>query len=105
VCRAEIQKKDVAYAHWKCVGNSKVCQGEFTFTAGTGGFNGMSGTTSLQTSIIFEQQEGKSAQAIGCAVWPSLTYTLPYDLQSSRHAPIFRQRAVGSADPLIPSVK
>ncbi len=69
--------KDVAYAHWKCVGNLKECEGEFTFTGGAGGFNGISGTTPLQTSIVFELQEGKHAQAIGYAVWPNMTYTLP----------------------------
>jgi hypothetical protein len=60
--------KDVAYAHWKCVGNSKECEGEFTFTGGVGGFNGISGTTPFLTSIVFELQEGKHAQAIGYAV-------------------------------------
>lgn len=69
--------KDIAYAHWKCVGNLKECEGEFTFTGGAGGFNGVSGTTPFQTSIVFELQEGKNAQAIGYAVWPNLTYTLP----------------------------
>jgi hypothetical protein len=38
---------------------------------------GMSGTTPFQTSIVFELQEGKMGQAIGYAVWPNLTYTLP----------------------------
>lgn len=69
--------KDIAYARWKCVGTLKECEGEFTFTGGAGGFSGVSGTTPFQTSIIFEQQEGKHAQAIGYAVWPNLTYTLP----------------------------
>lgn len=44
---------------------------------GSGGFAGMSGTTPFQTSIVFELQEGKMGQAIGYAVWPNLTYTLP----------------------------
>ena len=69
--------KDVAYAHWKCSGNLKECQGDFTFTGGSGGFTGISGTTPFQTSIVFELQEGKTGQAIGYAVWPNLTYTLP----------------------------
>ena len=69
--------KDVGYAHWKCAGNLKECTGDFTFTGGSGGFTGMSGTTPFQTSIIFELQEGKNGQAIGYAVWPNLTYTLP----------------------------
>lgn len=37
----------------------------------------MSGTTPFQTSIVFELQEGEIGQAIGYAVWPNLTYTLP----------------------------
>jgi hypothetical protein len=69
--------KDVAYAHWKCIGNLKECAGEFTFTGGAGGFTGVSGTTPFQTSIVFELQEGKHAQAIGYAIWPNMTYTLP----------------------------
>ena len=69
--------KDVAFANWKCAGSPKECDGEFTFTGGSGGFTGISGTTPFQTSIIFELQEGKNGQAIGYAVWPNLTYTLP----------------------------
>ena len=69
--------KDVAYANWKCVGNLKECEGEFTFTGGTGAFSGISGTTPFQTNIVFELQEGKNIQAIGYAVWPNMTYTLP----------------------------
>jgi hypothetical protein len=69
--------KDIAYANFKCAGNIKECVGDFTFTGGSGGFTGISGTTPFQTSILFEQQEGKSGQAIGYAVWPNLTYTLP----------------------------
>ena len=69
--------KDVAYGHLKCTGNLKECLGDFTFTGGSGGFTGMSGTTPFQTSIDFELQEGKKGQAIGYAVWPNLTYTLP----------------------------
>jgi hypothetical protein len=69
--------KDVAYGRLKCTGNSKECMGDFTFTGGSGGFTGMSGTTPFETSIDFELQEGKKGQAIGYAVWPNLTYTLP----------------------------
>ncbi|MBS0165529.1 MAG: hypothetical protein JSR29_05590 [Nitrospira sp.] len=69
--------KDVGYGHWKCAGNLKECTGDFTFTGGSGGFTGMSGTTPFQTNIVFEMQEGKNGQAIGYAVWPNLTYMLP----------------------------
>lgn len=71
------EDKDIAFGHWKCSGTLKECQGDFTFTGGFGGWAGISGTTPFQTSIIFEQQEGKTGQAIGYAVWPNLTYTLP----------------------------
>ena len=69
--------KDVAYAQWKCVGTLKECDGEFTFTGGSGGFSGISGTTPFNTRIVFELQEGKNVQAVGYAVWPNMTYTLP----------------------------
>lgn len=69
--------KDVAYGQWKCVGTLKACEGEFTFTGGAGGFSGVSGTTPFYTEIVFELQDGKNVQAIGYAVWPNLTYTLP----------------------------
>jgi hypothetical protein len=69
--------KDVGYAHWNCVGTLKECEGEFVMTGGIGGFSGISGTTPFKTSIIFEVQEGKNAQAIGYAQWPNMTYTLP----------------------------
>ena len=71
------EDKDIAFAHWKCSGSLKECEGEFTFTGGFGGWAGISGTTPFQTSIIFELQEGKTGQAVGYAVWPNLTYTLP----------------------------
>lgn len=69
--------KDIGFAHWKCSGSLKECVGEFTFTGGLGGWTGISGTTPFQTSIVFELQEGKTGQAVGYAVWPNLTYTLP----------------------------
>lgn len=69
--------KDIAYAEWRCTGTMKECEGDFTFTGGAGGFKGISGTTPFQTSILFELQEGNRAQAVGYAVWPNLTFTLP----------------------------
>ncbi len=69
--------KDIAYGNWKCSGSSKECLGEFTFTGGSGGFTGIAGTTPFQTSIEFEIWEGKKGQALGYAIWPNLTYTLP----------------------------
>lgn len=71
------EAKDIGFAHWKCTGTLKECKGEFTFTGGLGGWTGMSGTTPFQTSIVFEQQEGKAGQAVGYATWPNLTYKLP----------------------------
>lgn len=69
--------KDIAYAQWKCTGTLKECGGEFTFTGGAGGFAGISGTTPFHTSIVFDLQEKGTGRAVGYAVWPNLTYTLP----------------------------
>ncbi len=68
---------DVSYAQLKCVGNLNECEGEFTFTGGSGGFSGISGTTPFYMRIIFEQLEAGKARAVGYAFWPNLTYTLP----------------------------
>ncbi|MGE0643626.1 MAG: hypothetical protein AB7P24_08150 [Nitrospira sp.] len=69
--------KDVAYAEWKCDGNHVECEGMFTFTGGTGGFNGISGTTPVFSRMIFETLEARNARAVGYAYWPNLTVTLP----------------------------
>jgi hypothetical protein len=69
--------KDVAYAQWKCDGDLKECEGTFTFTGGTGGFSGMSGTTPFFNRVIFEKLEAGNARAVGYAAWPNLSYTLP----------------------------
>ncbi|HEU5406429.1 MAG TPA: hypothetical protein VFU48_01580 [Nitrospira sp.] len=78
LCTIEAHEgKDIAFGHWKCSGSLKECQGEFTFTGGLGGWTGISGTTPFQTSIVFEVQEGKTGQAVGYAIWPNMTYSLP----------------------------
>lgn len=69
--------KDVGYGQWKCDGGLTECEGDFTFTHGTGGWAGISGTTPMFSRIIFEKLEGERARAIGYASWPNLTYTLP----------------------------
>ena len=69
--------KDVGYGQWKCDGGLSECEGAFTFTHGTGGWAGISGTTPMFNRIIFEKLEGERARAVGYASWPNLTYTLP----------------------------
>ena len=69
--------KDIGYGQWKCDGGLSECEGEFTFTHGTGGWTGISGTTPMFSRIIFEKLEGERARAVGYASWPNLTYTLP----------------------------
>jgi hypothetical protein len=69
--------KDVGYAEWKCTGGHMECEGEFTFTGGAGGFNGISGTTQFFSRIVFEKLEASNARAVGYAYWPNLTVTLP----------------------------
>jgi hypothetical protein len=69
--------KDIGYAEWRCSGDARECEGQFTFTGGAGGFKGASGTTSFFSRIIFEKLEGSNARAVGYAYWPNLTVTLP----------------------------
>ncbi|MGC4098240.1 MAG: hypothetical protein QM706_14090 [Nitrospira sp.] len=69
--------KDVGYGQWKCDGGLNECEGEFTWTHGTGGWTGISGTTPMFNRIVFEKIEGERARAVGYASWPNLTYTLP----------------------------
>lgn len=69
--------KDVGYGQWKCDGGLSECEGDFTFTHGTGGWAGISGTTPMFNRIIFEKLEGERARAVGYANWPNLKYTLP----------------------------
>ena len=69
--------KDVGYGQWKCDGGLNECEGEFTWTHGTGGWTGISGTTPMFNRIVFEKIEGERARAVGYASWPNLTYTIP----------------------------
>lgn len=69
--------KDIGYAEWRCSGDAKECEGQFTFTGGAGGFNGASGTTPFFSRIIFEKLEGGNARAVGYAYWPNISVRLP----------------------------
>ena len=69
--------KDAAYAQFKCAGGLDECEGDFTFTGGTGGFSGMSGTTPVTLRLDIERLENKKGEAFGYAFWPNLTYNLP----------------------------
>lgn len=69
--------KDIGYAEWRCAGDAKECEGQFTFTGGAGGFNGVSGTIPFFSRILFEKLEGNTARAVGYAYWPNLTVMLP----------------------------
>ncbi len=69
--------KDIGYAEWRCSGDARECEGQFTFTGGAGGFNGVSGTIPFFSRIIFEKLEGSNARAVGYAYWPNLSVTLP----------------------------
>jgi hypothetical protein len=69
--------RDIGYAQWKCAGTLEECEGEFTFTGGSGGLKGMSGATPFRSRIDIERMESGKVQAFGYAHWPNLTYTLP----------------------------
>ncbi|MGH7230118.1 MAG: hypothetical protein ACREJU_02005 [Nitrospiraceae bacterium] len=67
--------KDVAYAEMRCAGRKDECQGEYTFTYGSGGFKDITGKTPFVGGINIEQR--KEGRIYGYAYWPKLTYSLP----------------------------
>ena len=67
--------KDVAYGEMRCVGKKDDCKGEFTFSWGSGGFKGITGSTPFVGGINIEQK--KEGRIYGYAAWPNLTYSLP----------------------------
>jgi len=67
--------KDVAYGEMHCFGKKDQCRGEYTFTYGTGAFDGISGTTPFVGGINIERTE--EGVISGYAEWPHLTYSLP----------------------------
>lgn len=67
--------KDIAYGEMRCVGKKDDCKGEFTFSWGSGGFTGITGTTPFVGGINIEQKE--EGRIYGYAAWPHMTYSLP----------------------------
>ena len=67
--------KDVAHAELRCTGKKDECKGQFTFTWGSGGFKGITGSTPFVGGINIEQK--KDGRIYGYAAWPKLMYSLP----------------------------
>jgi hypothetical protein len=67
--------KDTAYGEMRCIGKKDDCQGEYTFTWGSGAFKGITGTTPFVGGINIERKE--EGRIYGYAAWPRLTYSLP----------------------------
>ena len=71
------------YAKWTCYGNPANCKGAFTFTGGTGKFEGISGVNEffVKTDVLAFQNTGEPGMVkkagAGEAVWPEITYQLP----------------------------
>jgi hypothetical protein len=71
------------YAKWTCYGTPANCKGAFTFTGGTGKFEGIWGINEfyVKTDVLAFQQTGEPGMvkraAAGEAVWPEITYQLP----------------------------
>ncbi len=71
------------FAKWTCYGTPAHCKGAFTFTGGTGKFEGISGINEffVKTDVLAFQQTGEPGMvkraAAGEAVWPEITYQLP----------------------------
>lgn len=71
------------FAKWTCYGTPAHCKGAFTFTGGTGKFEGIWGINEffVKTDVLAFQQTGEQGMvkraAAGEAVWPEITYQLP----------------------------
>ena len=71
------------FAKWTCYGTLSHCKGAFTFTGGTGKFEGISGINEffVKTDVLAFQQTGEPGMVkkagAGEAVWPEITYQLP----------------------------
>ena len=74
---------DKVYAKWTCSGGNAGCKGPFTFTGGTGKFQGISGKNRFVVRIAMRALTAEVAEdsfqqiATGLAVWPKLHYTIP----------------------------
>jgi hypothetical protein len=70
------------FAKWNCSGNLIMCKGTFSFTGGTGKFQGITGDNEFmaRTALIQLVRTGPAEglrEAAGLAIWPNLRYTLP----------------------------
>ncbi len=71
------------YAKWTCSGTPAHCKGAFTFTGGTGKFEGIWGINEfyVKTDVLAFQNTGEPGMVkkagAGEAVWPEITYQLP----------------------------
>jgi len=83
-CIIEDLDGDNVFANWTCAGQDFVgCEGDFTLTAGTGKFKGITGGSKLKARTAFsgiavDLKSGKVVEAsAGLLELPELTYTLP----------------------------
>lgn len=83
-CIVEDGDGDHVFANWTCNGGDFLgCEGDFTITAGTGKFRGISGASELKArtafaEIVADLRSGKVVEAsAGLMSLPELTYTLP----------------------------
>ncbi len=70
------------FAKWSCSGNVIMCKGTFTFTGGTGNFQGITGDNEFMARTALIQLTGIGPgeglrEAVGLAIWPQLRYKLP----------------------------
>ncbi len=73
---------DKVYAAWTCRGADYTCNGDFTFTGGTGRFKGIKGGGPFKIrsglSESMRRPGGLVIQnSVGLVSWPSLKYTIP----------------------------
>lgn len=82
MCSITDQNGDKAFAKWSCSGAQGNCHGKFTFTGGTGQFQGITGESDLKIRVdLFDPQVGPGLDPVeqhasGYMLIPEFNYTL-----------------------------
>jgi len=82
-CMISVSEGETVFAEWHCKGKVGVCKGTFKLTGGTGGLEGITGSSeikirSVMGPLLLGMGDGSTLRAAsGLAVLPKLTYRVP----------------------------
>ncbi len=82
-CMVTVSETKTVYAEWTCQGKVGGCTGDFKITGGTGGLEGITGSSKLVIRsplnvLVADMSDGSMVRAAtGIAILPELKYQLP----------------------------